>query len=408
MNNTLTKTSLNTSFTNVNFRNTNFTNINFTEMTQKSTNSTRDYSTTNFSNNFSQNLLMTTLQTISTTNSSVEREDYLKWVDYILIFIFIVILIIGVFGNLLVCYFFKTSYKELQGMALLLFYLACVDLLSSILNPALFLYWQFTFHKEWDFGMIGCKMIPTSAKCLVTSSLGIIWLITIERCIVISRPYTVHLKNKHINTVFILILLFAVLCETPWVIHNKIPTDSTCNVPDLRLDSFFYPAVIVIIVRDLIFMTTFAITTIVIYRILYDKSSMKTLKEQKQLNKNKKIMRLIILLAIVFIVLVFPRELLHLVYMMSWKVGEGFPYTHTLRNINSFLKILHMCNSIANIFIYAGLMGRFRKKLYGLLSVMIGRKFVSKTIKATTIFSDDSAINSTEKSSFTYTVKSKQ
>ena len=114
------------------------------------------------------------------------------------------------------------------------------------------------------------------------------------------------------------------------------------------------------------------------------------------------------LLAIVFIVLVFPRELLHLVYMMSWKVGEGFPYTHTLRNINSFLKILHMSNSIANIFIYAGLMGRFRKKLYGLLSAMIGRKFVSKTIKATTSFSDDSAINSTEKSSFTYTVKSKQ
>ena len=393
--------------------------MNFTDI-MESTNLTQVFPTSwSFSNNITTNRFMTTFQSLlnvttktTTTTTPVETEEYLKLIDYFLIVIFVAILVIGVLGNLLVCYFFKTSYKELNGMALLLFYLACIDLFSSIFNPILFLYWQITFHKVWDFGMVGCKVIPTSAKCLVTASLGIIWLITIERCIVISRPYTVHLKNKHINVSFLLILLFSVLCETPWVVHNEIPTNSTCNVPDLRVNSFFYPAVTIIILRDLIFIATFLITTVVIYRILYDKSSIKTLKEQKRLAKNKKIMRIILLLAIIFILLVFPREILHLIYMMSWKVGKGFPYTHTLRNINSFLKILHMCNSVANIFIYAGLLGRFRNKLYAFINTMFGRKFVSKTIKTSEdespYFCEDSGMNSTEQSSFNYRVESKE
>ena len=355
--------------------------------------------------------LPTTFASTEPTEAVVQKKELLmEWFDYFLVVSFVLILIIGVFGNSLVCYFFKTSYKELKGMALLLFYLSCVDLFASIVNPILFLYWQLTFHKKWHFGMVGCKIIPTVAKCLVTASLGIIWLITIERSIVISRPYTVRLKNKHIKMAFLVVLLFSVLCETPWIIHNNVLAKSTCIVPDLRVDSFFYPAVIILIVRDFIFLATFLGTTIVIYRVLYDKSSLKTLKEQKTLEKNKKIMKLLLLLAIVFILLVFPREILHVAYMISWKSGQGIAHTHTLRNINSFLKILHMCNSVANIFIYAGLLGRFRHKLKRFISTMLGRRFASETL-STAIDNEspfsESGMNYSlaEQSSFTYSGK---
>lgn len=359
-----------------------------------------------FGNSFISTTLALFNQTISlTTTPTTVVKLKMDWMDYFLVVCFLVIFVCGVFGNSVVCYFFKTSYKEMKGMALLLFYLALVDLLASIVNPILFLYWQLTFHRQWHFGIVGCKIIPTVAKCLVTSSLGIIWLITIERCIVISRPYTVHLKNKHIRMGFLLIILFAVLYEIPWIVHNQVMTTLTCNVPDLRVDSFFFPAVLVIIMRDLVFLVSFFITTIVVYRVLYDKSSLKTLKEQKTLQRNKKIMKVLVVLAVVFILLVFPRDLFHVAYMISWKDGEGIPHTHAIRNLNSFLKILHMCNSIANIFIYAGLFGRFRHKLMRIFSKMFGRKVASKDINSNP-FSDSGLNHSSVEQTFqTYTSK---
>ena len=144
-------------------------------------------------------------------------------------------------------------------MAKLIYHLAVVDLLASIINPVLYLYWQVTFNRKWHFGYIGCKIIPALAKCCITISFGIILLITIERCVVICRPFQSKIKDKHINIAVIGIVIYAVLCETPQIIHSQIHPRFTCLVPNLRVNSFFYPSIIIYIVRDLFFLATFMV-----------------------------------------------------------------------------------------------------------------------------------------------------
>lgn len=102
-------------------------------------------------------------------------------------------------------------------------------------------------------------------------------------------------------------------------------------------------------------------------------------------------MHMLVVLAVVFILLVFPREILHIIYMMSWKFGSGIPHTETIRNVNAFLKVLHMCNSVVNVFIYAGLQQRFRHKILSCFFRVIGKTY------HTTYLVSDSIVDSNEK-----------
>jgi 7 transmembrane receptor (rhodopsin family). len=338
----------------------------------------------------------TVFTTISTTNngstdstfSTLATSPKFSLVEILLCTAFVLIFIIGVTGNALVCYYFKFSSTSLHGMAKLIYYLAVVDLLASVINPTLYMYWQVTFNRKWHFGFVGCKIIPALAKSCITISLGIILLITIERCIVICRPFHSKIKDKHINLAVIGIIIYAVLCETPQIMHIQVHPKFTCVVSNLRVDSFFYPTIIIYIARDMFFLATFVVTVASIYVELYNKESAATLREQQSVNKNKKVMHMLVTLAVVFILLVFPREILHIVYMMSWKFGTGIPHTETILNVNAFLKVLHMCNSVVNVFIYAGLQGRFRHKVFSCLFRVVGKSY------QTTFLVSDSVVDS--------------
>ena len=64
-----------------------------------------------------------------------------------------------------------------------------------------------------------------------------------------------------------------------------------------------------------------------------------------------------------FMLLVFPRDLFHVIYLISQLHPPRIPYTVTVLHINSALKILHMANSVVNVFIYAKLHSHFRHTL---------------------------------------------
>lgn len=310
------------------------------------------------------------------TNISNANRKY-DWMDIFLLTAFSTVFIVGVIGNLLVCHFFRcTTTKQKTGTGRLIFYLAITDLLASIINPALYAYWQITNRRAWHFGIVGCKILPMLAKCSITISQGIILLITIERCIVISRPFQPHrYKGLYIHLALASIVCLSVACEIPLMVYSKISPGSTCGVQNLLVDWFFYPSIVVYTSRDIIFLVTFVTTTLLIYKELYNKEHLNTLKQQKDFAKNRKIVKLLIIIATVFTVLVFPREVLHIVYMMSWKFGEGIPFSDTLRNLNALLKVLHMCNSACNVFIYAGLHGKFQHKLLSLIYKLFGKEY---------------------------------
>jgi len=288
-------------------------------------------------------------------DSSYTRLDIVLLVSYVVVFV------VGISGNTLVCMMFKLSNGKLKVMEYMICCLALTDLVASIINPSLYTYWQVTKNRVWHFGYVGCKFLPVVNRSITNVSFGLIMLINIDRCVVITQPFRPKMNKKHVKWVFLFIVVVAVLLEIPFIYHVEVIPTFSCRVPNSTNVNFAYPAITVIIIRMTLFFFAFLSTVICIYKELYNKEDLKSLKEQKRTDQNKTVLIMLATIAIVFILLVFPRDILHVIYIISWLDHDGIPFTHLLKNINAVCKILHMCNSICNVFIYAGLHRRFRR-----------------------------------------------
>ena len=294
--------------------------------------------------------------------------------DLILISCFVAIFIIGIAGNLLVCYVFlwRNTKNALTTMELLIVFLAVADLVASIFNPFMFIYWTITFHKAWHFGKIGCKILPSMTRITTTLSFGIILIITVDRCVVICFPFRRNMKRTEVFMSVFAALIFAITSELCYTIYIRVNPESTCQVPDTSIPGFLYPNLIFSITRDLAFLIIFSVTVSLIYMTLYNRDVVATLREQRVVKKTQKIIQMLIIMALVFILLIYPRDILHIAFNISWQFPPGIPYTKAFLDVNSFLKVLHMCNSICNVFIYARLHGKFRRRVFQMLRQLLG------------------------------------
>ena len=120
--------------------------------------STTATTTTLYNNKTLNNLLQQTVSllqddTATTTTTFQHPTQHIQALDtrdVILISCFAAIFIIGVAGNLLVFYVFvHRNTSALSTMELLIVFLACADLVASIFNPMMFVYWTMTFHKVY-------------------------------------------------------------------------------------------------------------------------------------------------------------------------------------------------------------------------------------------------------------------
>ena len=281
--------------------------------------------------------------------------------DLILMASYALVFVVGIAGNILVCMMFKMSNGKLKVMEHMIVCLAITDLFASIINPALYTYWQVTRNEVWHFGLIGCKLTPVINRSITNVSFGLIMMINIDRCIVITRPFRPKMRKKDVHIALVGIIFLAIALEIPFIYHIEVIADKICLVPDSRVASFAIPAIAIMVTKGLLFLITFITTVVCIYKELYDSEMMRSLQNQKRTEHNKTVLIMLATIAVVFIILVFPRDVLHIIYIISWLDNDGIPFTHLLRNINATFKILHMCNSICNVFVYAGLHRRFRR-----------------------------------------------
>ena len=75
-----------------------------------------------------------------------------------------------------------------------------------------------------------------------------------------------------------------------------------------------------------------------------------------RVNNKRKAFKMTVLMTTIFIVLVYPRDIFHMIYMMDYLVP-----TPAIRYINIIFKIMASSNSIANVFIYSRMHNRFRR-----------------------------------------------
>ena len=144
--------------------------------------------------------------------------------SYFIVVGFLFISIFGIIGNSFTIYVFKPrrNRSKLKQMNLLIFYLAIIDLVSSILNPALFVYWEITQYSRWDFGEFLCSVLPSFRKISMVISLGVILLITMERALVISNFQVVSISCRKINLFVLVTILASILTEINYVTRLQL------------------------------------------------------------------------------------------------------------------------------------------------------------------------------------------
>ena len=290
--------------------------------------------------------------------------------EWCLIGFFLLIMVCGVMGNLLVIYVFGRK-KKLRNTEHLILYLGIIDLMTSVFNPPLSIYRVYYGYRAWDLGQVACKVLPVIGPVMTTASGFVLLVFAVERYSVIVTPF----DNKFTPTVIKVSCMSCVFLSAGMYIHYIIaltltPPHGPCRVPDAKEPSYGYPNCVFIVIRLLSFLIVFLATNIAIYRTLRQNEQNLRIADirEKRIKQSRRIMRVLNIMAFIFLLLVFPRELLYLFFNVNDIVHDGgagglnfggdFVYI-----LNSWLKVAHTGNSCANVFIYAYMQDSYKRQI---------------------------------------------
>ncbi|XP_065643861.1 C5a anaphylatoxin chemotactic receptor 1-like [Hydra vulgaris] len=308
--------------------------------------------------------------TIATTSTPIwfpVRDITLS--EWCIVVSFALILSAGVFGNVFVIYVFgyKRKSNRRSTTELLIFYLGIIDFLSSLLNPPLYIYWTLTNYRRWDFGYLGCQIIPSLGPIMTSASCGVLLIIAVDRYIAIVAPFSGELTPKTVTIAFFFDIVVSICFYLHYILALRIhPKYKYCFVPDVADYKYGIPNCAFVILRLCLFATVFSFTNVKILKTLKKCEVTSTSKQIQAacIKQSKSITILLLTMGMVFTLLVFPRELFYLVYNLSWMVSKnGVKFNSTLNQINSWLKVAHTANSCANMFIYSNMQTIYRKQI---------------------------------------------
>ncbi|CAH1638867.1 unnamed protein product [Spodoptera littoralis] len=139
-----------------------------------------------------------------------------KWIQSIFCVIYTVIFVLGLLGNILVCFVVARN-KAMQTVTnLFISNLALSDILLCVVAvPFTPLY---TFRGDWSWGSVLCHIMPFAQGCSVYISTLTLMSIAIDRFFVIIYPFRPRMKIETCLIVIIMIWTFSVSVTTPYAI----------------------------------------------------------------------------------------------------------------------------------------------------------------------------------------------
>lgn len=349
--------------------------------------------------------------------------------DSLLITAFSLILAIGVLGNSFVIYVFGYRRKRIGRTTTdwLILCLGITDFFSTIFNSSLFIYWTATAHRRWDFGYIGCKIIPAMGPILITASSGVILIFAIDRYVAIVNPFHGQLSLDVTAIACIVNIVLSILSYAHYIYMIEIKNGICVSRPVNDLN-YGIPNCTLIILRLSVFASLFVFTSIRIFSKLRDNESSLSVKSKtqndtnvlqltpgttatttttvttsmkrkaKKIRQSNNIARVLITIGFVFILLVFPREIFYLAFNLSWLISDrGIQGTQWLLHMNSWLKVMHTANCCANVFIYAHMHSRFRRILLRYLLCCVGLRDEVSASYMTTVSRYNSMMTKTDR-----------
>eukprot|EP00794_Sanderia_malayensis_P011116 gene11116-12286_t len=294
----------------------------------------------------------------------------------IILFLLVMILVVGSVGNSVVCYVFGFKQRKRRSVPETLFlYLGTVDLIASIVNPSLYIYWTVTEFKRWDFGIVGCKFLAPLAPISVTLSALLILIIAVDRYFIIVHQFGRNYSQRRIKFVALGALLVSICLYIPYIYYLDIDV-YPCMIIDTSSPGFAYPTVAVLLLQDCGFICILIFTNVKVRRSLRQQklSKFEHAFEARRTRSNTRLTRILIAMSLVFCLLVIPRDILQSIFIISWLNPPGVNYTPTIIQMNSLFKVMQTANSCVNVFIYSKMHRKFRGHLIRMICGIFVRK----------------------------------
>jgi 7 transmembrane receptor (rhodopsin family). len=300
-------------------------------------------------------------QQIEFHNSTIQAVQPSFTIQMIIVTLLCITVIIGVVGNAIVVYIFSIKapskkHASRRGFNSLLSLLGAVDLISSLVIPAIFIYLTLTNYHTWDCGYVGCKILPSLLPVSITITHGVLLMICYEQYKVVMEPFVpqTNLPSDNILTWLFGIVFLAVLMT--------IPQASTY---DLTGGSFLYGfqacqpingSETVQLVSALIYLCR-DIFTIICMAYFFYKTSWKLTKHSSFSVKGRKVLKTVVF---VFLLLTIPLDIFH-VNALSFLIGGKSLTKESMSLTNTFLQILQISSSISNVFVYLGIQNNVQR-----------------------------------------------
>uniref|UniRef100_A0A182K1A6 G-protein coupled receptors family 1 profile domain-containing protein n=1 Tax=Anopheles christyi TaxID=43041 RepID=A0A182K1A6_9DIPT len=143
-----------------------------------------------------------------------------KLVQIVFCVLYSSIFVLGVFGNVLVCYVVFRN-KAMQTVTnLFITNLALSDILLCVLavpfTPS------YTFMRRWVFGKLLCHTVPLAQGCSVYISTLTLTSIAIDRFFVIIYPFHPRMKLSTCITIIVLIWSFSIMVTMPYGLYMRL------------------------------------------------------------------------------------------------------------------------------------------------------------------------------------------
>lgn len=301
---------------------------------------------------------------------------------------FSLILVVGVFGNAYVLFTFGYTFKKRTVTETMLLYLASVDLVASLVNPLLYIYLILTRYRRWDFGVAACKILKPIAPVATTASSAIIIIICVDRYRSIVTPFKRRFSQTQVHILSTAAILISIVFYSYYISALSINFSGVCQVQEVGSQAYSIPNITITLAWDLLYIVVFVPSIIRIFMHLKVSKELQSdvsyWVNRRRANRN--VMRILLTVGVTFAILVFPKDILHLAYTISWEVypNDGIPHTHLLLSLNSWFKVLQVSNSCVNIFIYSKMHERFRNEIANFFRKLLRRPALPRVVNEST------------------------
>ncbi|GAB1604825.1 prolactin-releasing peptide receptor-like [Argonauta hians] len=297
-------------------------------------------------------------------NFTIKMEyDYtqkLQW-KIVIIFVYALIILIGVFGNVTIALIILTNKQFHSVTNIFIANLALSDIGMCIFNLPFQLHYQLT--DNWVFGNVMCTVFNSSFAIPIYDSTMCILMIAIDRYILIIYPFKKRMSNNMALCLTLIIALLAIGPAVPLAIYSKV---DVLDIPAIKVYKILcrekWPSEIIRRFYTVsLFLLQFCIP-IIATSIVYSRIS--TVLKNRPVHRtehrrSQRTNRILVSIVMLFTICWLPWNIFSLFVEFNPDLVKGKFFKVT----DLFLKSFAMSSSCINPFLYGWLNDNFKKEI---------------------------------------------